>query len=452
MKKVGTETDAAMKKVQTGMRIAGVAITAVGVAALKMISDARKMNAALGQVSITTGITTGELRSMALGLSNVTFRLNSVISTLEILARAGVRGKENLTATANAFDALADATGSSAEVVADQLIPAFQVFGLELPKTSEDLDKFTWLTKNTMISLSDFASVMDYVAMYGGNLNLSLDELVAILAALNEKGIQGAAATRLFRTAVSQASDGTMSLGQALGLTDQTIDEYIQKISVDATGATQAYAEVANEQFGILDKLKSGWEDLTFAIGSVLTPLEPVFALMSGIGPILMALSMTSIPQLVTNIKALATGFIGLAVAAGKAIAALVVKAAAAIWAWAGTIPIAGIALGIAGVAALTVAIVKARQAAREAATGLAEGGIVTRPTRALIGEAGPEAVIPLSKMGASEVHIHVGNFMGDEISMRQFVRRIDQVLKEESRRSSFGQVNQGYYYGRSAP
>ena len=31
---------------------------------------------------------------------------------------------------------------------------------------------------------------------------------------------------------------------------------------------------------------------------------------------------------------------------------------------------------------------------------GLAEGGIVTRPTSAIIGEAGPEAVIPLSQMG----------------------------------------------------
>ena len=30
-----------------------------------------------------------------------------------------------------------------------------------------------------------------------------------------------------------------------------------------------------------------------------------------------------------------------------------------------------------------------------------ASGGIVTRPTRALIGESGPEAVIPLNRMGA---------------------------------------------------
>ena len=38
--------------------------------------------------------------------------------------------------------------------------------------------------------------------------------------------------------------------------------------------------------------------------------------------------------------------------------------------------------------------------AAMIAAQPLAEGGIVTRPTHALIGEAGPEAIIPLEKAG----------------------------------------------------
>ena len=43
---------------------------------------------------------------------------------------------------------------------------------------------------------------------------------------------------------------------------------------------------------------------------------------------------------------------------------------------------------------------------------GLASGGVVTKPTIAMIGEAGPEAVIPLSRLGMGggggvEVHIH---------------------------------------------
>lgn len=43
----------------------------------------------------------------------------------------------------------------------------------------------------------------------------------------------------------------------------------------------------------------------------------------------------------------------------------------------------------------------------------LAKGGIVTRPTMALIGEAGPEAVLPLSSMGTGPVNVTV-NVYGD--------------------------------------
>ena len=58
----------------------------------------------------------------------------------------------------------------------------------------------------------------------------------------------------------------------------------------------------------------------------------------------------------------------------------------------------------------------------------LAAGGIVTRPTLALIGEAGPEAVVPLrggsQGLGPTvELHIH-GNYYGDPSELAQLVRR----------------------------
>ena len=461
MRKAGDETDAAGKRMQTGMRIAAIAITAVGVAGLKLVADARKMNAELGQVAITTGSTSGEMRDLALSLSNVTFRLKSVIATLTILSRAGVRSKEEMAAIANAFDALADATGSEAETVADQLVPAFRVFGLELPKTAEEMDKFTWLVKNTLINLSDFASVMDYVAMYGSELNVTLDDMIAIMAILNDRGMSGASATRLFRTAVSQATREGISLNEALGLSNELMGEYITKIGTDAVGATQKYADVANEQFGIMDKLASKWEDFTFVIGSALTPLEPLFALMTALGPVLLAMSLTTLPMLIANLKASAGALIGWAVAAGKAVASAVTLAASKIWAWASTIPIAGIAIAIAGVAALATSIALIRKKAAEATAGLYEGGIAMKPIRADIAEREPEIVAPLSRLPqilsglglttGGGLHIHVGNFMGDEMSMRQFVRKIDQILKEETRRNFFSQVQTGYRYGTSS-
>lgn len=63
--------------------------------------------------------------------------------------------------------------------------------------------------------------------------------------------------------------------------------------------------------------------------------------------------------------------------------------------------------------------------------TPLAEGGVVTKPTFALIGEAGPEAVIPLSKgknsgMGGVTIVLSGNNFYGDD---EEFAMRIGDTL-----------------------
>lgn len=83
----------------------------------------------------------------------------------------------------------------------------------------------------------------------------------------------------------------------------------------------------------------------------------------------------------------------------------------------------------------------------------LATGGIVTSPTIALLGERGPEAIVPLGSAGKQgEIHIHIGNFMGDQASLRAFGRVIKDVLNQDMRRTSFAGVNAGYFPGSSAP
>lgn len=71
------------------------------------------------------------------------------------------------------------------------------------------------------------------------------------------------------------------------------------------------------------------------------------------------------------------------------------------------------------------------------AAPAMAEGGIVTSPTMALIGEAGPEAVIPLSRGGGrgmggeTHVHIHAGVLFGNKSEARQMALMIDKELND---------------------
>jgi len=75
----------------------------------------------------------------------------------------------------------------------------------------------------------------------------------------------------------------------------------------------------------------------------------------------------------------------------------------------------------------------------------LAKGGIVTKPTKAVIGEEGPEAVIPLKSPKGKEalkninsnynININVGAFMGNKSQAKQFAKMIYFYIKEIERR-----------------
>ena len=61
----------------------------------------------------------------------------------------------------------------------------------------------------------------------------------------------------------------------------------------------------------------------------------------------------------------------------------------------------------------------------------LASGGIVTRPTIALVGENEPEAVVPLSRLGrgGGEIHNHI--HLGDREIALQMLKLTPRLLRE---------------------
>jgi len=67
-------------------------------------------------------------------------------------------------------------------------------------------------------------------------------------------------------------------------------------------------------------------------------------------------------------------------------------------------------------------------------ANPMAEGGIVNRPTMALIGEAGPEAVVPLSggnAPGGFHFHVH-GNVYGIDDIKRMMGRAFQEYSRSQ--------------------
>jgi TP901 family phage tail tape measure protein len=206
-----------------------------------LIENARAMDAALGVTAMQIGATGEELRNLALETTNVTFPLQEVQKTFDLLARSGISSTEEMQNIANAMDNLADATGYEASQITEIMIPAFNAFGIELQDAGSYTDMITHLMRNTTISMGDFSSTIDRLSPDIGAMGLTMEQTVAVLEALADKGIQGSAATREFRTAVSSAKGDQTAFLAALGLTADQLGPY-QKELEGATGMTTAYA------------------------------------------------------------------------------------------------------------------------------------------------------------------------------------------------------------------
>jgi hypothetical protein len=75
---------------------------------------------------------------------------------------------------------------------------------------------------------------------------------------------------------------------------------------------------------------------------------------------------------------------------------------------------------------------------------GFQAGGIVTRPTFAMVGEAGPEAIVPLRRggFGGREIHVHVGTVIGTNLNQaaRELTEPIlRELYRHQSRNSTLG-------------
>lgn len=320
--------EAGWKKVMAPVKAVGIAMTAVGAIGSKMASDARAWNAMLAGTAITLGKTTSEMRALVLEVTDVGLKVGETAATFEVLARAGVRSSTELKNATKAYDALGHAAGMDANVVADVMTPALKALGEEIPQTANEMDAFTWLIKNTTVDLTDFASAMNYVAVYGDKLNVTSTDMVAMLAVLASRGIQGSAAVRRLRTATSEAAETGKDLAEVLGITQDELDTYKTKLQ-SATGITEKYAKAAEAQYGFMDKLKQKWDELKLKMSGTLSFLEPMFNVFVALGPMLVLLSMkiglvTAATRALGMAVSFATGPVGILIAAASALGGLI--------------------------------------------------------------------------------------------------------------------------------
>lgn len=280
-----------VKKVQKGLKIAGAAFTAFGAGGLAVLQSTKKLNAQLGVTALTLGATTKELRDLTLETTNVTFPIDQVIASFDLLARAGIKDTEVLSATATAFDTLGDAIGMGASQVTEIMVPAMKTFRLSAEEVAGKTDMMTYMVRNSTISLEDFNTMVGYTSQDMVAAGLTIDDMAAAMMYMSDQGVEpGKVMLREWNKAVTQSQEENIALTEALGMTSEELARYKAGLE-GATGLTQEYADVANEQYTLMDKLKQKWSELTLKASSFLEPLEPILAGMTAMGPLMMLLS-----------------------------------------------------------------------------------------------------------------------------------------------------------------
>lgn len=269
----------------------GVGMTAVGASLTLLTDKAKKMQAPIRMTALQLGATTEEIRDLALETTNVTFPLEEVTASFDLLTRAGMEDKDAIAATATAFDTLGDATGKTASQITTMMVPAFNAFKIPLEDANEYVDLFTHLSRTTTIELESFSGMVNYLAADLDTMDLSLENSIAVMEALADKGIQGSSATREFRTAVTAADGNVVAFYEALGLTEGEVKKYTDALA-EAEGMTKEYATAANTQYGTVDKLKQKVSELTLKYGALLEPLDTLGPVLAGLGPMILTYTM----------------------------------------------------------------------------------------------------------------------------------------------------------------
>jgi len=436
---------------------AGIALTGVGVGITALSESALKTNAGLGSTAITMGVTTEELRNLAIATANADTPLIEVTKTFDLLSRSGIKSTKDLSSITNALDALADATGNTTDATTEMMIPALNAFNIPLTDAGKHTDSLTYMMKNSTLGLEDFSAAMKRMAPNIQASGMSMDQVITVLMTLESKGIKGRAALTLLNAgftamekATADGTDKTAAFNTALGITTEELAKN-EVNSAKLTGTTKKYADVANAGIGTTTALQVEIEKLTLAAGTTLEPFNSLGVALAAAGPLMMAL--TQLPAMIGLVNAamlfLAANPIVLVIAAIAAIVIILVlleqkfkwiEAATAILgiAWSGlwsgmTSVVTGAANLITGTINLMVSgikwavnividginsMIRGINMIRINIPGwlgggtlgfniaqiprLAQGAIVTSPTIAMVGEAGPEAIVPLSRGGGA--------------------------------------------------
>jgi len=237
------------KEIAAGAAAAGIAIEAYA-------RSQQSLTEITNKLAYTTGLTSKEVRDLAIDTANVTFPLEDVLKLMEQGTQMGLEGADALQEYANFWDMVGDATGESS-VQLGEAGQALRALGISAGNEGEALSAFGYITQNTTMSISDFLGFVQKSGPDLREMGMSVDDTAAILGYLQkELGLSGRVAKTEFSQAVTESGGDLEKMYAILGVSPQKFGEY-QKAVSESGNVIKDYAAINNDTYTTLQKLQS---------------------------------------------------------------------------------------------------------------------------------------------------------------------------------------------------
>lgn len=254
----------------------GAGVAAAGIE--KLGRQAAAQNEILNKLAATTGLQTDALRELALETSNVTRPLEDVLSLFQVAQQQGARTGEELEKFAAFWDTVGDASGESAVQLGKAGI-ALRSVGIEAGNEQEALGALGFILKDTSLKQGEFLQFLEKTGPELRELNFGVNESAAVMGLLQDKfGATGREARTQFVEAVNESDGTTQGFLKTIGLTQQELDVYIEKVK-GSSGVVQELADIHEESFTIMQKVQFEISKLVLEHGELLqaaTALTPI--------------------------------------------------------------------------------------------------------------------------------------------------------------------------------
>ncbi len=302
----------------------GKVAVAGGVAGAAMEGMARKQAPLTEQtkrLSGSIGITEGAMRDLAIETADVTLPLDDVLDLMEIGVQRGLEGEEALQRFAEQMDFVGDATGLSAQAIAESSV-ALEHAGISADNISEAYDAFGYITENTTSTVEDFNRFVGRAGKELGDNTPHVNDMAAALGALEDEGYDSQLAQRELQSALRE-TDGDMGKAlETLGVSEDEFGKYTDAVE-GSREVLERNAEAHEESYTTMQRLQHRAEELQYQYGDLTGVIGDFAPLMMGLGPIIKGVSAAKGLLAKVSMKAMVPAIVGATKAAWAFTAAL---------------------------------------------------------------------------------------------------------------------------------